>query len=215
VRTAADAAAPVSVNRIALIAPLLHQREDLIRRIAGVPCLQLVASLAQATELPRHTLVDAVIAWPSETPDEAAFDAFDPLLGSGMPLVLLLDAHSEWARLAWRTGVSIIRTDSGPERILAAVQASAVGLSAVDAQDWPIRLVSSSQEVAAHEPLTKRELDVLELMAQGFANRRIAEGLDISAHTAKFHVAQVLAKLRSATRTQAVAKALREGLLDK
>ena len=213
--TAVDVVAPVSVNRIALIAPLPHQREDLVRRIAGVPCLQLVASVARATELPKHTLVDAVIAWPSETLDESALDAFEPLLSSAMPLVLLLDAPSEWARLAWRTGVSILRSDSGPERILAAVQASAVGLSAVDAQEWPMPLAPSSQDVAAYEPLTKRELEVLELMAQGFANRRIAEGLDISAHTAKFHVAQVLAKLRSATRTQAVAKALREGLLEK
>lgn len=214
-RIAADLVAAAPVSRVALIAPVVHQREDLRCRISSVPGLQLVASCAQAIELPKDTLVDAVIAWPPETPDESAMDALEPLLNSGMPLVLLLDAQAEWARLAWRPGISIIRCDSAPERILAAIQASVVGLSAVDAQDWPMPPAASSQDVAAYEPLTKRELEVLELMAQGFANRRIAEGLDISAHTAKFHVAQVLAKLRSATRTQAVARALREGLLEK
>lgn len=214
-RTAADVVAPITVHRVALIAPALYQREDLSRRLSGLPGLDLVASCAQAIELPKDALVDAVIAWPSATPDESASDVFESLLNSGMPLVLLLDAVSEWARLAWRTGVSIIRYDSGPERILAAVHASFVGLSAVDAQEWPILLAPGSQDIAAYEPLTKRELEVLELMAQGFANRRIAEGLAISAHTAKFHVAQVLAKLRSATRTQAVVRALREGLLER
>jgi len=215
VRSAADVVEPVTVNRVALIAPVLQQREDLGRRISGVPCLELVASCARATELPQLALVDAVIAWPSDILDEPAMDAFEPLLGSGVPLVLLLDAVSEWARVAWRPGVSMIRSDSGPERILAAVQASTVGLSAVDAAEWSFLLVRSPRNMPAYEPLTKRELEVLELMAQGFANRRIAESLDISAYTAKFHVAQVLAKLRSASRTQAVAKALREGVLEK
>lgn len=63
------------------------------------------------------------------------------------------------------------------------------------------------------EPLTARELEVLELMAKGLANREIADALGISSHTAKFHVAQILDKTGSATRTEAVRQGLRLGLI--
>ncbi|HEY3506216.1 MAG TPA: AAA family ATPase [Actinocatenispora sp.] len=60
--------------------------------------------------------------------------------------------------------------------------------------------------------LTARERDVLELIAEGLSNRRIAERLHISASTAGVHVSHILAKLGAATRTEAAAVAHREGL---
>lgn len=63
------------------------------------------------------------------------------------------------------------------------------------------------------EPLTARELEVYELMAKGLGNRDIAAALGISAHTAKFHVARILDKTGSATRTEAVRQGLRWGLI--
>jgi len=72
--------------------------------------------------------------------------------------------------------------------------------------------------LAAHagetiEALTSRELEVFELLAKGLSNRDIAGVLGISAHTAKFHVAQILAKVGAATRAEAVAIGLRLGLI--
>ncbi len=67
--------------------------------------------------------------------------------------------------------------------------------------------------VTAGAPLTSREREVLELMADGANNRGIAARLAISRHTVKFHVASILGKLRAASRTEAVALALRGGLL--
>jgi DNA-binding NarL/FixJ family response regulator len=61
--------------------------------------------------------------------------------------------------------------------------------------------------------LTARELEVLGLMAAGATNKIIARELDISIHTAKFHVASILEKLDSTGRTDAVAHAARLGLL--
>jgi DNA-binding NarL/FixJ family response regulator len=63
------------------------------------------------------------------------------------------------------------------------------------------------------EPLTPREHQVLELLAEGLSNKRIAEQLHISDQTVKFHVAAICAKLGAANRTDAVRRALRRGLI--
>ena len=63
------------------------------------------------------------------------------------------------------------------------------------------------------EPLTRRELDVLELMADGLPNKAIAQRLGISGQTVKFHVASISGKLGAANRAEAVRRALRRGLL--
>jgi DNA-binding NarL/FixJ family response regulator len=68
-------------------------------------------------------------------------------------------------------------------------------------------------EAAYREPLTAREVDVLEALAEGLPNRAIAARLGISDQTVKFHVASVMAKLGAANRTDAVRRALREGLI--
>jgi DNA-binding NarL/FixJ family response regulator len=61
--------------------------------------------------------------------------------------------------------------------------------------------------------LTRRELEVLTAMAEGLSNKLIADKLDMSDHTAKFHVRNVCEKLECDTRTGAVAKAIRAGIV--
>ena len=63
------------------------------------------------------------------------------------------------------------------------------------------------------EALTPREIQVLELLAEGLANKAIAERLSISDQTVKFHVAAILGKLGVANRTEAVRVAVRRGLI--
>jgi DNA-binding NarL/FixJ family response regulator len=63
------------------------------------------------------------------------------------------------------------------------------------------------------EPLTPREIDVLELLAEGLANKAIAERLGISDQTVKFHVASITGKLGASNRTDAVRRAVRRGLV--
>ena len=63
------------------------------------------------------------------------------------------------------------------------------------------------------EPLTRREIEVLQLLAAGLGNKEIASRLHISEHTAKFHVASILSKLGAATRTEAVTLGIRRGLV--
>ena len=63
------------------------------------------------------------------------------------------------------------------------------------------------------EPLTRREIEVLQLLAAGLSNKEIASRLNISEHTAKFHVASIMGKLGAASRTEAVTLGMRHGLV--
>ena len=63
------------------------------------------------------------------------------------------------------------------------------------------------------EPLTEREAEVLQLLAQGLTNKQIAFTLSISEHTVKFHVSGIYAKLGATNRTEAVRLGVRQGLI--
>jgi ATP/maltotriose-dependent transcriptional regulator MalT len=63
------------------------------------------------------------------------------------------------------------------------------------------------------ESLTSREVQVLELLAEGLSNKNIAERLGISDQTVKFHVASISGKLGAVNRTDAVRRAVRRGLI--
>jgi DNA-binding NarL/FixJ family response regulator len=111
---------------------------------------------------------------------------------------------------------ALLPADASAEQLRAALAAVLVGLNVRDpARPWPqARPGSLSASAAAQtEPLTSRELEVFELLAKGLSNRDVAGVLGISVHTAKFHVAQILAKVGAATRAEAVALGLRLGLI--
>jgi DNA-binding NarL/FixJ family response regulator len=74
-------------------------------------------------------------------------------------------------------------------------------------------VVAAAQGEAEVEPLTARETEVLELVASGLSNKQIAEELRISAHTVKFHVNAILAKLDVHSRTEAVVRAMQLGVV--
>jgi DNA-binding NarL/FixJ family response regulator len=70
-----------------------------------------------------------------------------------------------------------------------------------------------ADEEGIAEALTPREVQVLELLAEGLANKAIATRLRISDQTVKFHVASIAGKLGAANRTDAVRRAVRRGLI--
>jgi ATP/maltotriose-dependent transcriptional regulator MalT len=70
------------------------------------------------------------------------------------------------------------------------------------------------EDAAIMETLTTREHEVLALVADGLANRDIAARLGISDHTVKFHLASIFGKLGVSTRTEAVQRGLRLGVID-
>jgi DNA-binding NarL/FixJ family response regulator len=71
----------------------------------------------------------------------------------------------------------------------------------------------ASVEPELYEALTPRELEVLEVLAEGLSNKSIASRLGITEHTVKFHVSSIFAKLGAENRTDAVRRGVRRGLI--
>jgi DNA-binding NarL/FixJ family response regulator len=72
---------------------------------------------------------------------------------------------------------------------------------------------SEQANLSQVEPLSARELDVLRGLAEGLSNKQIARALSISEHTVKFHINAILGKLGAQSRTEAVVRATRAGLI--
>jgi NarL family two-component system response regulator LiaR len=105
--------------------------------------------------------------------------------------------------------------DSDPEDLLAAIESVYRGepsLSPVIAQKVLSELKQPSDRPPTPDPLTDREVEVIQLVAKGLSNRDIAERLVVTEATVRAHVSSILSKLHLANRTQAALYALREGL---
>ena len=137
-------------------------------------------------------------------------------------LLLVSEVNDSLKQRAARFHIqSVLPLDVTMDQLLAAIWATVTGLA--------VTLERSSQEEDEHtgwiatdewlverpfmEHLTAKETVVLRLMALGHSNKEIASHLDISEHTAKFHVSSVLAKLGAASRTEAVTIGLMRGLV--
>ena len=135
------------------------------------------------------------------------------------PPVVALVEDSEEGRRAFEFGArGVLLRGADPSRIEAALRAVEAGLRVVgDGLELPPAAHSDSSEgfAISHEApvLTPREREVLDLLAEGLSNRDIAAELEVSERTAKFHVAGLLKKLDARTRTEAVVRAARKGLL--
>ena len=121
--------------------------------------------------------------------------------------VLLVGSPSGRARLRAQGNGSI--DVAGEFDSLAAARASELDSDAILIAPDP----DDSDEDGFDEPLTGREVQVLELLAEGLPNKAIAVRLGISDQTVKFHVSSISGKLGAKNRTDAVRRAVRRGLI--
>ncbi len=115
----------------------------------------------------------------------------------------------------WQAGAhGLLLRDATPVQIFTAVQASLNNLNIYDPSltPEPINIIEQSP-IEPREELTPREQQVAQLLAQGLTNKAIAQQLTISNHTVKFHVNAIMTKLDAQSRTEAVVKATRLGLI--
>jgi DNA-binding NarL/FixJ family response regulator len=140
----------------------------------------------------------------------------------GRRVIVLTDGSG--AADAWQAGAAAVLPETcDVEALNAAVRAAANGLASIS-DEFRALLVDDGLAVEALTEdaddvapiaidLTPREVQVLQLLAEGASNKAIARGLGITPHTAKFHVASIITKLDATGRTDAVARAMRLGLL--
>ena len=140
-------------------------------------------------------------------------------LAQEYPVILLSQQpKTAWLSKALRAGVrAVLPRDIAPEQLRAALETAAAGLVVIHPSELDTVLSATVGPSAPLdellEPLTRREREVLQMLAAGLANKEIAARLAISDHTVKFHVASILGKLGASTRTEAVSAGIRRGLV--
>ena len=156
---------------------------------------------------------DAVV-WDLGWEPTLALDLLSELPEGGPPVVALLQNADQVAeaRAAGARGLMVRDAPGGDLR--AALIGVTQGLTVV-ANEFSATLLpfSGPAPSAPHQELTSREMDVLHLLAEGLPNKVIASRLGISDHTVKFHLAATMGKLGAQSRTEAVTRATRSGLI--
>ena len=132
---------------------------------------------------------------------------------ASVPIVALVaDESRAWeARVAGALG--LLPRDADSESVVAALAAVSRGMLVLDPGMAPTALRDGGRPSPGAKDLTPRELEVLRLLADGLPNKTIAHRLEISEHTVKFHVNSVMTKLGAQSRTDAVMRATRLGLV--
>jgi NarL family two-component system response regulator YdfI len=153
---------------------------------------------------PHDPMMEAILA------SGLAADISVVLLGDGMTGASSTAALHAGIRAA-------LPGDISPDQLVAALQAAASGLFVLHPSHANEALPAGSASTRAldelAESLTRRELEVLQMLAAGLSNKEIAVRLGISEHTVKFHVASILGKLGATSRTEAVSLGIRRGLV--
>ena len=143
----------------------------------------------------------------------------DSDLAAEIPTVVLAEpGSSAVSAQALQAGIrAVLPSGLAADQLAAALHAVASGLVVLHPAEvqaaLPVAAPAWRPLAELAEPLTRREREVLQMLAAGLANKEIAARLNISDHTAKFHVAAILGKLGAATRTEAVALGIRRGLV--
>ena len=160
-----------------------------------------------------------VVVWDLGADPASAVERLSAAVGALAPVVVLLPfgppmGAASAAAQAWGAGArGLLHRDTSPELLAAAVVAVAEGGTVLDDDAADALLRRAAPGAGPVEPLTPRELEVLRLLAEGFPNKAVAARLEVSENTVKFHVNAILGKLGAQSRTEAVVRATRLGLI--
>jgi DNA-binding NarL/FixJ family response regulator len=191
--------------RVAILAPALALRIGLREVFRGLEDVEVVADASTLGELPD---VEVLVLTSPDYLSEIDQDS---------PAVLLLtDELGAAAQLMDLPVWGVLSLDASPEELSAAVRALGEGLwtgSPVLLQTLlerqPVAMFDEGDPIV--DPLTPREREVLQLAAEGLANKQIALSLGISEHTVKFHLSSLYTKLGATSRTEAIRAGARRG----
>ena len=208
--------------RVCIVAasPLARAGLENLLAARGVEVAGSFATIDSLGDLLADSAPDVILVDASgDSPEVLVAQLTDSDLASDAAIVVLADnLPPAFSADALRAGVrAVLPSDVSPDQLVASLQAVAAGLFVIHPTELTTVLpgavpaTQSLPELA--EPLTRREREVLQMLASGLGNKEIAARLNISDHTAKFHVASILGKLGAATRTEAVSLGIRRGLV--
>jgi DNA-binding NarL/FixJ family response regulator len=204
---------------IVAASPLVRAGSENILAVQRVEVLGAIPNLESLADRLVEEEADVVLVEASGDQFEAVLGSLHQLeLGSEVAVVLLADHPAPgWVAEAVRAGIAaILPTGASPEQLVAAMQAATAGLIVMHRGEIGDNFpgARASRPLAELlEPLTRREHEVLQILASGLGNKEIATRLAISEHTVKFRVASILGKVGAASRTEAVALGIRHGLV--
>jgi len=192
--------------RVAVLAPALALRIGLREVLGGLPDVEVLAETALPQGLPP---ADVWVLTSADFIGELDEEKSPPLL-------LLTDDPDEAFHLSGLPVWGVLPLDASVEELSAALHALAEGLWAGSPaliqgllERHPLPVLDEAEQVV--DRLTERERQVLQLTAQGLANKQIATSLDISENTVKFHLSSLYAKLGVTSRMEAVRAGARQG----
>ncbi|MEM9903633.1 MAG: response regulator transcription factor [Cyanobacteria bacterium P01_D01_bin.44] len=187
------------------------------------PGIHIVDSVAQLAEVKRGLTpgsLDALLLV-AELNDELLQSLAELMAAAGQfGTILLVDDQVERrgiSQVLSLGAVGLLPTSISVVGLRDAIATVVHGLSVIHPDFIEIFFTHSptllDDEADLIEPLTPREIEVLDQLAQGLSNKAIAKRLNISEHTVKFHISALLSKLNATSRTEAVALGLRQGLI--
>jgi DNA-binding NarL/FixJ family response regulator len=202
---------------VCIVAPAVPIQAGLSSMLAGLESIDKIYTAGSLEEFdPYRSVADILIIYQGAEIREALGDILDDSALRGV-LVLVSGADErsrlipEGTNFPW----GLLPLAATLEQFESAVHAIAAGLSIgiPAAVSFLQDERQPGQDDHLVDPLTDRELEVLQLLAQGKANKQIAHDLEISEHTVKFHVSSIYTKLGAGNRTEAVRLGVRQGLI--
>jgi DNA-binding NarL/FixJ family response regulator len=192
-------------------------RNGLIGMFSGDTDFEVVGEASDGAEAVRRARAIApdVILMDLRMPEMDGVSAIAALTAAGVPARVLVlttyDTDSDVLAAIEAGATGYLLKDAPPNDLFKAVRAAAGG-ETVLSPTVATRVVGQMR-APAQEPISQRELEVLELVAQGTSNRDAAARLFISEATVKTHLVHIYAKLGVNDRAAAVAEAFNRGLL--
>ncbi len=189
-------------------------RAGLARLLEGRETITLAGQLAPGGDLLEDAALYRADVWLWDLGWDADIVPAD-LSEAEAPVIALLPDDALAVDVLAAGARALLLREAGVEAICRAIETVLEGLLVLDPALLTALPAASPRpdEPAPAEPLTAREQEVLQLLAEGLSNRAIAHTLSISEHTVKFHVNAIMTKLDAQSRTEAVVRATRLGLL--